>query len=131
MMFWRWFGRKLLALLVASLVIALLMGLLTRLDGTWKEAATVLGLTAFFAPFYGIIPALIISGLSDAFATRSRFPRKTTALVIHVLGGALFLLFFGPYFGWLGPVAALVFWWMDERLRPPFALAADARTFMA
>ncbi|GEM45856.1 hypothetical protein DC3_14910 [Deinococcus cellulosilyticus NBRC 106333 = KACC 11606] len=107
-----------LALLVASLVIAFLMGVLTRLDGTWKESFAVFGLTAFFAPIYGFIPGFLVTGLSDWLSPRSRFPRETTALVIHMFGGALFLWFAGPYFGWLGVVAALLFWWVDERLKP-------------
>ncbi|GGJ41707.1 hypothetical protein GCM10008938_29690 [Deinococcus roseus] len=106
-----------LALLVAALAIAVVLGVMTRLDGTSKEAFEVFALTALVALLYGLLPALAVTALSDRFADRGPYPRRWIALGIHLLGGALFLLFFGPYFGWFGLLGAGVFWWMDERLR--------------
>lgn len=118
MVFWKWLARKLKALLMAVVVISLLMGTMTFLDGTFDQAYQVMTLTALFAPFYGLFPALLVTALSDRFAANWKYPRKWTALGIHLLGGCLFLFSVGPYWGWLGVVAAFVFWATDECLRP-------------
>ncbi|GEM47811.1 hypothetical protein [Deinococcus cellulosilyticus] len=127
----KWIGRKVLALIGAALVVAVAFAVMELWDGSsLLFSHTVEGLitAGFFALYIGSLPALVTTGLSDAISPAFGNARRTSALVIHLLGGFLVmfaLLGFRPrlssddwFFVGLSMGAALVFFLIDERLRP-------------
>ncbi|WP_034342366.1 hypothetical protein [Deinococcus misasensis] len=121
----KWTSRKVLALLVAALVVGVSFAALEGLeDNTFFETVLAAG---FFAFYLGGLPALLASGISDAFAIRLSKHRFQVALLIHLLGGILMVFVLLGFrsnlsgedwlFVGLSLVAALVFFFMDEGLK--------------
>lgn len=121
----KWTLRKVLALLVAALVVGVSFAALEGLDdNTFFETVLAAG---FFAFYLGGIPAILTSGISDALTVRISRHRLPTALLIHLLGGILMMFVLLGFrsnlsgedwlFVGLSLVAALVFFFMDEGLK--------------
>ncbi|GGJ45877.1 hypothetical protein [Deinococcus roseus] len=132
----KWIGRKLIALLGAALVVSLFFAGSELWNGRNNEFTAVprffegLLTFAFFAVYFGALPALITTGISDLISPRLGSLRKPAALVIHLLGSLIliFMLFGGNLrisssdwlFVWLSVGAALVFFLLDEFLKTRF-----------
>lgn len=121
----KWTLRKVLALVVAALVVGVFFAALEGLgDNTFFETMLAAG---FFAFYLGGLPAILTSGISDAIGLRLPKHRFQTALLIHLLGGILMMFVLLGFrnnlsgedwlFVGLSLVAALVFFFMDEGLK--------------
>lgn len=126
----KWIGRKILALLVAALMVAVAFNLIDLWDGSpvpFSRLTEGIFTFGFLALYIGALPALIATGLSDATTPSFGKARRPLALGIHLLGGFLVMfallgakwrLASGDWlFVGLSVGAALVFFLVDEWLR--------------
>lgn len=126
----KWIGRKIVALLMAALMVAVAFNLIDQWDGspvTFSRMAEGILTFGFLALYVGGLPALIATGLSDAITPSFGMARRPVALGIHLLGGFLVMfallgakwrLASGDWlFVGLSVGAALVFFLVDELIR--------------